>query len=673
MPEEVVSGRSLEQIRLEVAQRVGCAPEEIQLEVLEKPGLLARQWKAKVVWPAALAGPAQNGVGAALGQDSPAQAGSKPRGGEGAAGRGGLSQCVWQEGKYALRLAPQVERIMPAPGAGELKINGLVKEQPTAVGPADVIEFVPYRVPGHLTWRIEVRDKGLLAVALVKHEQARRYMLPSAIPGAPVLDLSQQVRWEPIPPEGEYWDEARLEASLGEQKIVHGRKPHVWSEILAVNGQGEVVVAEATLPVPPEPAVLEDFTGNKPAAAAEPQRIDFFASKVVLVQEGAVLARKIPGKPGVPGMDVWGRALPVAPMKDFKFCLRKNVRLSPDGLEVVAACAGQPLRLDEVTYMVENVYVQHKDVDLESGSIEFPGDVLIGGSVQDGFHIYAGGKVEIRGSVSHAEIRAEKGVRIEHNALGGKIIVGLKHVIRSEILSHLRQLYEELFTALRETADLANSPAAAGLKQGQCLKLILEKRFPELPKLAAATEQYLAEHQDELVTEELMLAVRAAKRFLTGLGPLNEQAVPFLNRAEEVLHYFVDNLTVEVPENVACVIDYVQGTAIECGGNFECAKGVYNAQIRVDGDVKIEGVCRGGKIIAGGNVTIRELGGSEVSSTFVQISGTKRLKVKYCHPNVIIAVNKEIIRIEEAYKDLEVYRERGLVQVEKLKAHPQDF
>jgi hypothetical protein len=90
--------------------------------------------------------------------------------------------------------------------------------------------------------------------------------------------------------------------------------------------------------------------------------------------------------------------------------------------------------------------------------------------------------------------------------------------------------------------------------------------------------------------------------------------------------------------------------------------------IQAGGDVKIEGVFRGGKIISSGNVEIRELGGSGVSITTVQLPGTKRLKVEYCHPNVEIIVDKEVIHIEEAYRQLEVYRERGLVQVERLKA-----
>ena len=199
----------------------------------------------------------------------------------------------------------------------------------------------------------------------------------------------------------------------------------------------------------------------------------------------------------------------------------------------------------------------------------------------------------------------------------------------------------------------------------------MEKQFPELPKLSTRVEKFVLENKDdELITEGLIVSIRTAKHFLTGLGPLELQSTPFLQRVNQALEQFTQNLTVEIPEKLSFVVNYVQGTSIECGGAFECQKGTYNSEIRVGGNVTIEGVCRGGKIYAGGTVRIRELGGSEVSATFVQISSNSRLYVDYCHANVIIAVGKEIIQIEEAYRKLVIYREKGRTQVEKIRANP---
>lgn len=642
MPEEVVRGRSLDEIRQEWADKYNRLPEDLAIEVIDKPSLFSRQWKVRLLW------------------DEPVPTTPLTP-----------SLVRWDETKYIFAFGEGVTTVIPYLPSGEIWLNGEVQEKSFHVALGDHVEFHPVAQAGQLTWEIEVRLHGLSVVGKIRHEQPGHYVLPKEIPAVQVIDLAQYVIWEGFTAQGEYWDENRLNADLEKLMVVHGRRLEAWSEILAVKGVQEVVIAEATLPVPPVPSQLEDFVGAPQMFLDGEEKVDFFASKVQLVAEGAVLARKVQGQAGLPGKDVLGKAIPAAPFKDFQLRLKKNVNLSDDGTEVIASCAGQPVRLDEFTYMVENVYVLHRDVDLETGSIEFPGDVYIDGNVQDGLHVFAGGKIEIMGSVSHAEIRAEKGAKIHKNVLGGKVVVGEKYVFRSELLRNLSELHEQINVSLRQTVELVKSPGAVHLKPGQCLKLVLEKQFPELPKLSAHVEKFVLDHkEDEMVTEGLIVSLRTAKRFLAGLGPLELQSLPFLQRVDKALEQFVQNMTLELPEKLSFVVNYVQGATIECGGSLECQKGAYNSDIRVDGDLSIESVCRGGKIFAGGKVNIRELGGSGVSMTFVQISPDSQLKVTYCHPNVIIAVGKEIIRIEEAYRQLEIYREKGRVQVEKLRVNP---
>lgn len=643
MPEKIVQARSLEEIKNEWAIKLNILPEDITLEVIDKPTFFSRQYKVRVIWE----------------EQKPAPVLTP-------------SQAVWDDTKYSILLGEGVKQFIPCWEGGEVWYNGLVQDKPFRVGSGERVEFRPLVQSGLLTWEMEVRFQGLSVVAKVKHELPGHYILAETIPAGEELDLAQYLTWESLPAQGEIWDEAKLNADLDRLNVVYGRRLGIWKEIMAVKGVKEIVVAEATLPIPPEHARLEDFVGEpENLNGAEGKKIDFFASKVRLVEEGAVLARKIPSSPGIPGKDVLGKVLPAAAAKDFQFRLKKNVHLSSNELEVVASCAGQPVRIDERTYSVEHVYVVNTDVDLATGSVEFPGDVFINGNVQDGLRVFAGGKIEIRGSVSHAEIRAEKGAKILQNLLGGKIVIGERFVVRSQLLRLISELQNRLSACLQRTTDVINSPGAANVKPGQCLKLIMEKQFPELPKLSNNVEKFVLENKDdEVITEGLVLSIRTAKRFLTGLGPLEAQSLPLLQRVNQALEQFTQNLTIEISDKLSFVVSYVQGATIECGGSFHCQKGTYNSDIRVEGDVTIEGVCRGGKIYAGGKVQIRELGGSEVSSTFVQISPDSRLFVNYCHSNVVIAVGKEIIQIEEAYRNLEIYREKGKVQIEKLRANP---
>ncbi len=647
MPEEVVRGRSLEAIREEWAGKLKLSPEDMTLEVIEKPGFFSRQWKVRLIW-----------------KDETLQNLQEPL----------LTPTLasWDGAKYVISLGEGVKQFRTFTQAGEVRLNGKCQDKVFRVSLGDQVEFQPLTKGGKLSWELQVRFNGLSVVAKVRHELPGHYVLSNVLSALEEIDLEKYVTWENLPAQGEIWDEARLNGDLAQINVVHGRRSESWQEIIAVRGTGEVVVAVATLPVPSEHAQLEDFVGQPQVLSdAGDKTVDFFASKVKLVEEGAVLARKIPAKPGVPGKDIFGKVLPTTAVKDFQFRLKKNVYLSDNGLEVIAACGGQPLRVDEKTYMVEHVYVRHTDVDIATGSIKFPGDVFVNGNVQDGLHVFAGGKLEIRGSVSHAELRAEKGAKIHNNMLGGKIVIGEKFVVRSELLRGVSELRDQLNVCLRHTEELIKAPGAINMQPGQCLKIIMEKRLPELPKLCTRVEKLVIKHKDEeMVTEGLVVTLQTAKHFLVGLGPLETQSLPYLQRVDEILSQFIETMILEIPEKLSFEVSYVQGATIECGGSFECQKGAYNSEIRVEGDVTIEGVCRGGKIFAGGNVKIHELGGSGVSSTFIEISDNSHLSVGFCHPNVIIAVGKEIIKIEEAYKQLEIYRANGRVEVESIRANP---
>jgi uncharacterized protein len=655
MPEEIARGRSVEGIRQEYSRAWGCLPEELNVEVLEKPGLFSRQWKVRVSWTAKDLANQVDEHSTPLSETTLAQA----------------CHAQWneEENKYIIKLADSIKIVEPFAVAGAVFWNGEVQESAFRVSPGDIIEFYPAANPGQLTWEFDIRDHGSLAVAKVRHEKSGHFTLPEVISSDVTLRIQKIAVWEEDPPSGQYWDEEKFESDLGRVGIIYGVYPTSWKIILAVDGFEEVIIGEGTPPIPPVPPKIEDFVGSVQQQDLEEGRIDFFASKIQFVKEEEVLARKIPGEPGIPGKDVFGQDIPAPPTKDISFKLKKNVRLSEDGLEIIATAAGLPLRSSDNAYMVENVYILNQDVDLATGSIEFPGDVFVSGNVQDGLHIYSGGKVEIRGSISKAEIRAEKGLVINHNVLAGKLIIGEKFVTRSELLRKLHELHEYLTSCLMQTIELINSPNAQHLKPGQGLKLMLERKFSELPKLAADTEKFVLGTKDEFITQDLIVAVRTAKQFITGLGPLEPQAMPLLERVNKTIEQIILNISLEVPEKLNCSVEYLQGATVECGGSFECRKGTYNSNIRADGDLKIEGVCRGGKIVSSGNVEIKELGGSGVSTTTVQFPGSKRLKVGFCHPNVMIIVDKEVIRIEEPYRSLEVYRESGRVQIEKLRGN----
>ncbi|AJQ27345.1 DUF342 domain-containing protein [Pelosinus fermentans] len=116
------------------------------------------------------------------------------------------------------------------------------------------------------------------------------------------------------------------------------------------------------------------------------------------VQQGDLLAEKIPATPGIAGMDVLGNNVIAKPGKDMLLPIGKNVSVV-DTNTIVADIAGQILMINNKINVMPIIEIK-EDVDVSTGNIEFIGNVTIRGSVQPGFSVKAEGNVEIFGTVS---------------------------------------------------------------------------------------------------------------------------------------------------------------------------------------------------------------------------------------------------------------------------------
>jgi len=121
------------------------------------------------------------------------------------------------------------------------------------------------------------------------------------------------------------------------------------------------------------------------------------------VEKGQVLAEKIVATPGVPGSDVCGNAVPSRPGKDVLLHSGSNIQVM-DGTKLVAAVGGNLMQIGGKMTVAPILQIKG-DVDLSTGNIDFAGDVVIQGSVQEGFLVKAGGNVDIAGMVSGGSVQ----------------------------------------------------------------------------------------------------------------------------------------------------------------------------------------------------------------------------------------------------------------------------
>jgi uncharacterized protein (DUF342 family) len=147
---------------------------------------------------------------------------------------------------------------------------------------------------------------------------------------------------------------------------------------------------------------------------------------IQVVEKDQLIARYIKKTDGIDGFNVLGDIIESKKGKDLPPLRGKGFRISEDESEYYAEINGKiELNLGHIT--IKNVFVISKDVDLETGNIDFRGDIEISGDVKAGMVVKTTGSVTINGLVETAVIEAGKDVLIKGGVLGGnkaRIIAG---------------------------------------------------------------------------------------------------------------------------------------------------------------------------------------------------------------------------------------------------------
>lgn len=150
------------------------------------------------------------------------------------------------------------------------------------------------------------------------------------------------------------------------------------------------------------------------------------------VSKGDVVATAVPPEDGIDGSTVKGTIIPGQRGKEKKLPKGKNVKLSEDGMALLADKNG---RVDLIIDRVEVSDVNHVkgDVDMSVGNVVFDGDVVVEGNVIAGLTIEVSGSIEVRGYVEGSTLIAGKDIVLMNGMQGmsqGKLEAGGNVVAR---------------------------------------------------------------------------------------------------------------------------------------------------------------------------------------------------------------------------------------------------
>lgn len=200
-----------------------------------------------------------------------------------------------------------------------------------------------------------------------------------------------------------------VDTLLESRDIIHGVDAEAISEaVFFVNTERRiregVVIARGTPPESARPAyyeLLASPTKQRPSWSDDERAEYKEVTLLPVVHKGDVVARLIPEKEGTPGMTVTGTEIPFGVESVSQLQPGNHTRLVDD--EAIAEIGGQ-LQIRDNAFHVEDRLEITGTVGFETGSIEFPGDVVLRGEVKDGFHIWAGRSITSVVTVDVSEV-----------------------------------------------------------------------------------------------------------------------------------------------------------------------------------------------------------------------------------------------------------------------------
>ena len=194
---------------------------------------------------------------------------------------------------------------------------------------------------------------------------------------------------------------------------------------VAKRSDPDYLVAEATLPTPPVDAELVLCDSLSHASTTPPEgtdervgpRVDYYAqSRLATVSRGDEIGVISPSIPGVAGLDVLGKVLPVSGQpRDLS--LGEGVRLGDDGKSLFANIAGLVVTRDHKVDVIDVIRIDG-DVDFNTGSLNVDSDVVITGTVHDLFTVKSTKSVSVGGAIEAAHVVAGKDIVVRGGVAG---------------------------------------------------------------------------------------------------------------------------------------------------------------------------------------------------------------------------------------------------------------
>ena len=380
------------------------------------------------------------------------------------------------------------------------------------------------------------------------------------------------------------------------------------------------------------------------------------------VKIGDIIAEQIPGEEGQDGVDILGK--PIKRKIAKRIFMKAGEGCKIEGNKVIATSEGKPSYKGK-TFTVNKLY-RIEEVNLESGNIDFVGDVEVVGTVNEGMEVVSGNELFVGRNVEAANLKACGQVSINGNVLKSTINAGNEDVKIRGYLEDLNKYRIDIDNLISSVEQIKNSNLLGQRSDGEIIKILMENKFKSIDKVSKSILEYNSSQgiKDTFITNFI-------NQKIIGFGPINIKKI-------RELYVFLENIDEEIQEIDDLIIipadiylSYCQSAEIEASGNVVITgKGQYTSNIKALKNIEFisdGAVCRGGELSAGSEIKLKTVGSIAGISTKLKVPKDGRITADIAYNNTVFCFGEKQMLLEVSAKNVEAYMdESGEIVIDKF-------
>lgn len=390
-------------------------------------------------------------------------------------------------------------------------------------------------------------------------------------------------------------------------------------------------------------------------------------SSIPSVSNGEIIAKKISGKQGDSGTTVTNQSIKAKDPKTINLLAGSGVEIINDGLEVIAAIDGLPkVKKSNTTWVfsVDPVLTITGDVNVKTGNIRFKGNVNIAGSVESDMSVSANGNIAITNLATNCNITAGGNITINGNIVNAEIVSGGYIVLCNSVKAYIKELLSSLQDMFISANLMAEKlPVNSKVLYGNILVLLIEKKFIHFPSLLEKVQKKLKELDLKLIGQYEYILQKALVS-LSGINILQYKTSLEFQTLLTNLHNFIEYADNLQNNRSMVTIKVALNSVIKSSGDVYVSGGCFNTHIVADGNVKINGIVRGGIIQAGDDVLIKEIGSELGTKSVVIVPKNKKINIGKSFEGVTVQFGKITKVIDKKMSNIEIILdEEGYINI----------